>query len=135
MKSIKTEPGEVTSPPHPSNKKDDGLKRDRDSQELNDSDEEDDDEEEEEGDLLEEEEVKDDIFSKHWRLWEFAMRKQQWKTTSMAYGKHRGCCILAKLQWEFHTWFLLVHFECDWVLFEPNTVKPAVLFWSFPRPR
>lgn len=57
LKSIKTEPGEVTSPPHPSNKKDDGLKRDRDSQELNDSDEEDDDEEEEEGDLLEEEEV------------------------------------------------------------------------------
>ncbi|KAM3605457.1 uncharacterized protein V6R79_025857 [Siganus canaliculatus] len=57
VKSIKTEPGEVTSPPHPSNKKDDGLKRDRESQELNDSDE-DDDEEEEEGDLLEEEEVK-----------------------------------------------------------------------------
>lgn len=53
----------MTSPPHPSNKKDDGLKRDRDSQELNDSDEEDDDdEEEEEGDLLEEEEVKDGIF-------------------------------------------------------------------------
>ncbi|XP_008290020.1 heterogeneous nuclear ribonucleoprotein C-like isoform X3 [Stegastes partitus] len=57
-KSIKTEPGEVTSPPHPSNKKDDGLKRDRESQDLNDSEEEDDEEEEEEGDLLEEEEVK-----------------------------------------------------------------------------
>ncbi|XP_070830408.1 heterogeneous nuclear ribonucleoprotein C-like isoform X4 [Chaetodon trifascialis] len=56
-KSIKTEPGEVTSPPHPSNKKDEGMKRDRESQEMNDSDE-DDDEEEEEGDLLEEEEVK-----------------------------------------------------------------------------
>lgn len=54
----------MTSPPHPSNKKDDGLKRDRDSQELNDSDEEDDDddEEEEEGDLLEEEEVKAEMF-------------------------------------------------------------------------
>ncbi|XP_051279794.1 heterogeneous nuclear ribonucleoproteins C1/C2 isoform X5 [Dicentrarchus labrax] len=56
-KSMKTEPGEVTSPPHPSNKKDDGMKRDRESQELNDSDE-DDEDEEEEGDLLEEEEVK-----------------------------------------------------------------------------
>lgn len=56
-KSIKTEPGEVTSPPHPSNKKDEGMKRDRESQELNDSDE-DDDEEEEEGDLLEEDEVR-----------------------------------------------------------------------------
>ncbi|XP_044076419.1 heterogeneous nuclear ribonucleoproteins C1/C2 isoform X2 [Siniperca chuatsi] len=55
-KSIKTEPGEVTSPPHPSNKKDEGIKRDRESQEMNDSDE--DDDEEEEGDLLEEEEVK-----------------------------------------------------------------------------
>lgn len=53
-KSMKTEPGEVTSPPHTSNKKDDGLKRERESQEINDSDE----EEEEEGDLLEEEEVK-----------------------------------------------------------------------------
>ncbi|XP_030258412.1 heterogeneous nuclear ribonucleoprotein C-like isoform X5 [Sparus aurata] len=56
-KSTKTEPGEVTSPPHPSNKKDEGLKRDRESQEMNDSDE-DDDDEEEEGDLLEDEEVK-----------------------------------------------------------------------------
>lgn len=56
VKSIKTEPGEVTSPPHPSNKKDEGLKRERESQELNDSDEEDD--EEDEGDLLEEEEVR-----------------------------------------------------------------------------
>ncbi|XP_044223301.1 heterogeneous nuclear ribonucleoprotein C-like isoform X2 [Thunnus albacares] len=54
----KTEPGEVTSPPHTSNKKDDGIKRERESQELNDSDEDDDDEDEEEGDLLEEEEVK-----------------------------------------------------------------------------
>ncbi|CAN9503012.1 unnamed protein product [Ophioblennius macclurei] len=57
VKSSKTEPGEVTSPPHPSNKKDDGLKRDRESQDMNDSDEEEE-EEEEEGDLLEEEEVK-----------------------------------------------------------------------------
>ncbi|XP_013868485.1 heterogeneous nuclear ribonucleoproteins C1/C2 [Austrofundulus limnaeus] len=58
-KSIKTEPGEVTSPPHSSNKKDDGSKRDRESQGINDSDEdEDEEEEEEEGDLLEEEEVK-----------------------------------------------------------------------------
>lgn len=60
-KSIKTEPGEVTSPPHPSNKKDEGMKRDRESQEMNDSeddDDDDDDEEEEEGDLLEEEEVR-----------------------------------------------------------------------------
>ncbi|XP_034558508.1 heterogeneous nuclear ribonucleoprotein C-like isoform X1 [Notolabrus celidotus] len=56
VKSIKTEPGEVTSPPHPSNKKDDGLKRDRECQEMNDSDDEDD--EEDDGDLLEEEEVK-----------------------------------------------------------------------------
>ena len=54
----KTEPGEVTSPPHTSNKKDDGIKRERESQELNDSDEDDDDEDEEEGDLLEEEEVR-----------------------------------------------------------------------------
>lgn len=54
-KSLKTEPGEVTSPPHPSNKKDDGIKRGGESQELNDSDE---DDEEEEGDLLEEEEVR-----------------------------------------------------------------------------
>ncbi|XP_070700935.1 heterogeneous nuclear ribonucleoproteins C1/C2 isoform X2 [Pempheris klunzingeri] len=58
-KSIKTEPGEVTSPPHPSNKKDEGLKRDRESQELNDSDDDDDDEDDDdEGDLLEEDEVK-----------------------------------------------------------------------------
>ncbi|XP_061695994.1 heterogeneous nuclear ribonucleoprotein C-like isoform X2 [Syngnathoides biaculeatus] len=60
-KAIKPEPGEVTSPPHPSNKKDEVLKRERDSQELNDTDEEEeeeeeDDDEEEEGDLLEEEE-------------------------------------------------------------------------------
>lgn len=54
-KSMKIEPGEVTSPPHSSKMKDDGLKRDRESQEMNDSDEE---EEEEEGDLLEEEEVR-----------------------------------------------------------------------------
>ncbi|KAM6918569.1 heterogeneous nuclear ribonucleoproteins C1/C2 [Xenentodon cancila] len=55
-KSIKPEPGEVTSPPHSSNKKDDGLKRERESQDMNDSEEEE--EEEEEGDLLEEEEVR-----------------------------------------------------------------------------
>ncbi|KAM9719474.1 LOW QUALITY PROTEIN: heterogeneous nuclear ribonucleoproteins C1/C2 [Menidia menidia] len=54
-KNAKPEPGEVTSPPHSSNKKDEGLKRERESQDMNDSDEE---EEEEEGDLLEEEEVK-----------------------------------------------------------------------------
>lgn len=47
----------MTSPPHPSNKKNDGLKRDRECQMMNDSDE-DEDEEEEEGDLLEEEEVR-----------------------------------------------------------------------------
>ncbi|KAM4550919.1 heterogeneous nuclear ribonucleoproteins C1/C2 isoform 4-T5 [Odontesthes bonariensis] len=60
-KSIKPEPGEVTSPPHSSNKKDEGIKRERESQDMNDSDEEEEDEEEEEeeeGDLLEEEEVK-----------------------------------------------------------------------------
>ncbi|XP_054914160.1 heterogeneous nuclear ribonucleoprotein C-like isoform X2 [Poeciliopsis prolifica] len=59
-KSIKPEPGEVTSPPHSSSKKNDGIKRERESQDMNnsDEDEEDDDEEEEEGDLLEEEEVK-----------------------------------------------------------------------------
>ncbi|KAM9845330.1 heterogeneous nuclear ribonucleoproteins C1/C2 isoform 2-T4 [Aulostomus maculatus] len=56
-KSLKTEPGEVTSPPHSSNKKDEGLKRERESQEINDSDEEEDDDDDE-GDLLEEEEVK-----------------------------------------------------------------------------
>ncbi|XP_054870331.1 heterogeneous nuclear ribonucleoproteins C1/C2 isoform X5 [Amphiprion ocellaris] len=63
-KSIKTEPGEVTSPPHPSNKKDDGVKRDRESQDLNDSEEEEEEEEEEEGeegDLLEEEEVRTNL--------------------------------------------------------------------------
>lgn len=58
-KSMKPEPGEVTSPPHSSNKKDDCMKRERESQELNDSDEEEEDEEEE-GDLMEEEEVKRD---------------------------------------------------------------------------
>ncbi|XP_038134856.1 heterogeneous nuclear ribonucleoprotein C-like isoform X2 [Cyprinodon tularosa] len=61
-KSIKPEPGEVTSPPHSSSKKNDGIKRDRESHDMNNSDEEEDDddeeEEEEEGDLLEEEEVK-----------------------------------------------------------------------------
>uniref|UniRef100_A0A672I768 Heterogeneous nuclear ribonucleoprotein C n=1 Tax=Salarias fasciatus TaxID=181472 RepID=A0A672I768_SALFA len=56
FKSSKTEPGEVTSPPHSSSKKDDGLKRDRENQDMNDSEEEEE-EEEEEGDLLEEEEV------------------------------------------------------------------------------
>jgi len=62
-KSIKPEPGEVTSPPHSSNKKDDGIKRERESQDMNDSDEEEEDEEdeEEEGDLLEEEEVGWDV--------------------------------------------------------------------------
>lgn len=53
-KSVKTEPGEVTSPPHSSSKKDD-MKRDRDNQDMNDSEEE---EEEDEGDLLEDDEVK-----------------------------------------------------------------------------
>ncbi|KAM6920240.1 heterogeneous nuclear ribonucleoproteins C1/C2 isoform 1-T1 [Lycodopsis pacificus] len=53
-KGMKTEPGEVTSPPHTSNK-DDMMKRDRECQELNDSDEE---EEDDDDDLLEEEEVK-----------------------------------------------------------------------------
>ncbi|KAK1878432.1 Heterogeneous nuclear ribonucleoprotein C [Dissostichus eleginoides] len=53
-KSMKTEPGEVTSPPHPSSKKVDGVKRKGDIQDINDSDEDEDDE----GDMLEEEEVK-----------------------------------------------------------------------------
>ncbi|KAG7525199.1 hypothetical protein JOB18_023439 [Solea senegalensis] len=53
VKSLKTEPGEVTSPPHTSNKKEDMLKRERECQDINDS--EDDEEEEEEGDLLEDE--------------------------------------------------------------------------------
>lgn len=58
-KNFKAEPGEVTSPSHISIKKDEGTKRDRESQIVNDSDEEeDDDDEEEEEDLLEEEEVK-----------------------------------------------------------------------------
>lgn len=57
-KSIKAEPGEVTSPSHISMKKDDGMKRDRESQIVNDSDEEEDDDDDEDGDLLEEEEVK-----------------------------------------------------------------------------
>ncbi|XP_075953899.1 heterogeneous nuclear ribonucleoproteins C1/C2 isoform X5 [Anarhichas minor] len=56
VKGLKTEPGEVTSPPHTSNK-DDMMKRDRECQELNDSDEEEDDDDDD-GDLLEEEEVK-----------------------------------------------------------------------------
>ncbi|XP_068427331.1 heterogeneous nuclear ribonucleoproteins C1/C2 isoform X3 [Clinocottus analis] len=54
-KVVKTEPGEVTSPPHTSSKKDDGLKRERECQEMNDSDEEDEDDDD---DLLEEDEVK-----------------------------------------------------------------------------
>ncbi|XP_028283609.1 heterogeneous nuclear ribonucleoproteins C1/C2 isoform X2 [Parambassis ranga] len=58
-KSLKTEPGEVTSPPHTSNKKDDSMKRERQSQDMNDSDDEEE-EEDEEGDLLEEDEVKRD---------------------------------------------------------------------------
>ncbi|XP_034410755.1 heterogeneous nuclear ribonucleoprotein C-like isoform X2 [Cyclopterus lumpus] len=53
-KGLKTEPGEVTSPPHASSKKDDTLKRERECQELNDSDDDDDDDD----DLLEEDEVK-----------------------------------------------------------------------------
>lgn len=57
-KSIKTEPGEVTSPSHINIKKDEGSKRDRESQVVNDSDEEEDDEEEEDGDLLDDDEVK-----------------------------------------------------------------------------
>ncbi|XP_037313522.2 heterogeneous nuclear ribonucleoproteins C1/C2 isoform X2 [Pungitius pungitius] len=58
-KGIKTEPGEVTSPPHTSSKKDESLKRDRECQELNDSDEEEEEEEEEDdADLLEDDEVK-----------------------------------------------------------------------------
>lgn len=57
-KSNKTEPGEVTSPSHISIKKDEGTKRDRESQVINDSDEEEDDEEEEDGDLLDDDEVK-----------------------------------------------------------------------------
>lgn len=57
-KGIKTEPGEVTSPSHISIKKDEGTKRDRESQVINDSDEEEDDEEEEDGDLLDDEEVR-----------------------------------------------------------------------------
>ncbi|KAL6103817.1 hnrnpc [Pungitius sinensis] len=56
-KGIKTEPGEVTSPPHTSSKKDESLKRDRECQELNDSDEEEE-EEDDDADLLEDDEVK-----------------------------------------------------------------------------
>ncbi|CAL8278835.1 unnamed protein product [Lota lota] len=51
-KSAMVEPGEVASPPHPSTKKQESLKRDRESQHMNDSE----DEEEDEADLLEEEE-------------------------------------------------------------------------------
>ncbi|XP_060940243.1 heterogeneous nuclear ribonucleoprotein C-like isoform X2 [Limanda limanda] len=58
-KSIKPEPGEVTSPPHSSSKKEDGLKRVRECQDMNDSDEEEDDEDED-ADMLEEEEAKRD---------------------------------------------------------------------------
>ncbi|XP_054624693.1 heterogeneous nuclear ribonucleoprotein C-like isoform X4 [Dunckerocampus dactyliophorus] len=54
-KTLKPEPGEVTSPPHPSSKKDEGIKRERETPDLNDS-EEDEDDDEEEGDLLEEDE-------------------------------------------------------------------------------
>jgi hypothetical protein len=46
------EPGEVASPPHPSTKKQESLKRDRECQDTNDSD----DDDEDEADLLEEEE-------------------------------------------------------------------------------
>ncbi|XP_034470537.1 heterogeneous nuclear ribonucleoproteins C1/C2 isoform X3 [Hippoglossus hippoglossus] len=58
-KSMKPEPGEVTSPPHSSSKKEDGLKRERECQDMNDSDEEEDDEDED-ADMLEEEEAKRD---------------------------------------------------------------------------
>uniref|UniRef100_A0A096LWZ9 Heterogeneous nuclear ribonucleoprotein C n=1 Tax=Poecilia formosa TaxID=48698 RepID=A0A096LWZ9_POEFO len=44
-KSIKPEPGEVTSPPHSSSKKNDGIKRERESQDMNNSDEEEEDDE------------------------------------------------------------------------------------------
>ncbi|XP_056149064.1 heterogeneous nuclear ribonucleoprotein C-like isoform X2 [Lampris incognitus] len=57
-KGSKAEPGEVTSPQHPSPKKDEGIKRERESQDINDSEEEEEEEEEDDGDLLEEEEVK-----------------------------------------------------------------------------
>ncbi|CAB1448583.1 unnamed protein product [Pleuronectes platessa] len=59
-KSIKPEPGEVTSPPHSSSKKEDGLKRVRECQDMNDSDEEEDDDEDEDADMLEEEAKRDD---------------------------------------------------------------------------
>ncbi|XP_062259837.1 heterogeneous nuclear ribonucleoprotein C-like isoform X4 [Platichthys flesus] len=58
-KSMKPEPGEVTSPPHSSSKKEDGLKRVRECQDMNDSDEEEDDEDED-ADMLEEEAKRDD---------------------------------------------------------------------------
>lgn len=45
----------MTSPPHTSSKKDDALKRDRECQELNDSDE--DEEDDDDADLLEDDEV------------------------------------------------------------------------------
>ncbi|KAM3590434.1 uncharacterized protein V6R79_009559 [Siganus canaliculatus] len=62
-KSSKPEPGEVSSlNSSTSSKKDDGLKRDRESQELNDS------EEEEEGDLLEDEEEVKEKERIRWRL-------------------------------------------------------------------
>ncbi|KAK0145309.1 Heterogeneous nuclear ribonucleoprotein C [Merluccius polli] len=51
-KSAKVEPGEVASPQHPSSKKEESIKRERESQDMNDSE----DEEEDEADLLEEEE-------------------------------------------------------------------------------
>ncbi|XP_053293623.1 heterogeneous nuclear ribonucleoprotein C isoform X1 [Pleuronectes platessa] len=59
-KSIKPEPGEVTSPPHSSSKKEDGLKRVRECQDMNDSDEEEEDDEDEDADMLEEEAKRDD---------------------------------------------------------------------------
>ncbi|XP_028329210.1 heterogeneous nuclear ribonucleoprotein C-like isoform X4 [Gouania willdenowi] len=54
VKSIKMEPGEVTTPPHSSNKEDDESKNDQENQDINDTEE----EEQDEGYLLEEEEVK-----------------------------------------------------------------------------
>ncbi|CAL8366165.1 unnamed protein product [Boreogadus saida] len=56
-KSGMAEPGEVASPPHPSTKKQESLKRDRECQDTNDSDDDDEDE------LLEEEEEEEEVKS------------------------------------------------------------------------
>ncbi|XP_030219936.1 heterogeneous nuclear ribonucleoprotein C isoform X1 [Gadus morhua] len=58
-KSGMAEPGEVASPPHPSTKKQESLKRDRECQDTNDSD----DDDEDEADLLEEEEEEEEVKS------------------------------------------------------------------------